>query len=225
MQLALLFLNIDPQHYREILQRWSSFNYPPLTQYAPYVAYVYSVELFFQIALAANLISSDRPSNRVDIGYLFYLPFCMAFVSSDKLHRKCAPLFLRENQQFLWGPEIKKGLKEVNSHFSGYPDEEKEKGIMSFAGTPPKEGDFILSKLWDCFFPGWRDKEEIKLADSKIRDDKLVDQINKLKDAPTLPDRKVDFDISNPDSVTVQRKVKKRKGSWYQVPKDLEPNG
>jgi hypothetical protein len=68
MWLALLFLNIHPQYHQEILQRWSVMNYPPLTRYAPYVAYVLTVEIFFQIALAANLISSDRPSNRVDIG-------------------------------------------------------------------------------------------------------------------------------------------------------------
>ena len=79
MHLALLFLNIDQSYYTEILHRWSATNYRPLKQYAPYVAYVYTIELFFQIALAANLISSSRPSNRVDIGYLFYLPFSNAF--------------------------------------------------------------------------------------------------------------------------------------------------
>ena len=104
MHLALLFLDIDPHYYHDILARWRTFNYPPLTRYAPYLAYVYTIELFFQISLAANLISTERPSNRVDIGYLFYLPFSMIFVSSDKLHKKCAPLFMRGNQQFIWGP-------------------------------------------------------------------------------------------------------------------------
>ncbi|MEE8428488.1 MAG: hypothetical protein V3S33_03185, partial [Gammaproteobacteria bacterium] len=60
MKLAIFFLNIHPQYHQEILQRWSIANYPPLAKYAPYVAHVLTVELFFQIALAANLISTDR---------------------------------------------------------------------------------------------------------------------------------------------------------------------
>ena len=224
MHLALLFLNIDQCYYTEILHRWSTTNYRPLKQYAPYVAYVYTIELFFQIALAANLISSSRPSNRIDIGYLFYLPFSNAFVSTDKLHRKCAPLFLRKNQQFLWGGELKKGLNEINDYFSKYPDSVKEKGIMAFAGTPPKEGDYIVSKIWDEYNPGWRHKKEVDLSDKKIKHDKLLKHINKFQDAKTLSPDEVDFDMSNPESVTLTRMLKKKKGSWFQLPIDIEAN-
>lgn len=222
MYLALLFLNIHPQYHSEILKRWSVMNYPPLTRYAPYVAYVYTIELFFQIALAANLISSDRPSNRVDIGYLFYLPFAMAFVSFDKLHQKCAPLFLRPNQQFFWGSELKAGLKELNEHYSQLPAEEKEKGVMSFAGDPPKEGEFKISKIWDSFFPAWRDRKQIDLTDKNIKHDELVKHVKKFQESPTLPREEVDFDYSEVDSISLKRKIKRRKGSWYQVPKDLK---
>lgn len=222
MYLALLFLNIHPQYHRDILMRWGVMNYPPLTRYAPYVAYVYTIELFFQIALAANLISSDRPSNRVDIGYLFYLPFSMAFVSFDKLHQKCAPLFLRPNQQFFWGAELKEDLKELNEHYSQLSDDEKEKGVMSFADNPPKEGDFKISKIWDSFFPGWRERKEVDLTDKNIKHDELLKHLKKFQEAPTLHREEVDFDYSEVDSISLKRRVKRCKGSWYQVPKDLK---
>ena len=109
LYLALMFLGIDPKYHSEILQRWSISNYRVLPQYAPYVTHVFRVELFFQLALAANLISSSRPSNRIDVAYLFYLPFCKLFVSSDRLHKRCAPHFLRKDQQFIWGPDLKSG--------------------------------------------------------------------------------------------------------------------
>lgn len=224
MCLALLFLNIHPQYHREILQRWSVMNYPPLTRYAPYVAYVFTVEIFFQIALAANLISSDRPSNRVDIGYLFYLPFSKAFVSSDKLHSKCAPLFLRQDQQFIWGPELKSGLKKINEHYLEYPKAQKENGVMSFAGYPPKEGDFLISEIWDRHLPGWRKRKEIDLTNKNIRHDKLVEHLKKFTEAPTLSQKEVDFDVSNADSLSIKRMVRKKKGSWFQIPKDIEPS-
>lgn len=222
MRLVLLFLNIDFQYFHEILERWSSTNYAPLTSYAPYVAYVYTVELFFQIAIAADLISSDRPSNRVDIGYLFYLPFSKIFVSIDKLHYKCAPLFLRSDQQFLCGLKLKEGLNQIDEYFSKYPDDIKEKGIMSFAHNPPREGNFIVSEIWDIHFPSWREKRELDLSNQKIDHQKIVKHVNKFVDAPTLLQEEADYSVSNPDSVVIQRFVKKRKGSWYQIPKDLK---
>ncbi|TXS90924.1 hypothetical protein [Parahaliea aestuarii] len=224
MYLALLFLGVQPKHHREILQRWSLHNYPPLTRYAPYLAYVFTVELFFQIALAANLIPSERPSNRIDIGYLFYLPFSMIFVSSDKLHKKCAPLFLRSNQQFLWGPDLKKGLNEVNTHFEALPSEEKGKGITTFAGNPPKEKEFYVSTVWDKHLPGWREKEEVDILNTNFKHDELVKHLNDFTNAPSLTEEDVDFDISNPDALAMQRMVRKKKGSWYQVPKHIEEN-
>ena len=222
MCLVLLFLNIHPQYHREILQRWSEMNYPPLTHYAPYVAYVFTVEIFFQIALAANLISSERPSNRVDIGYLFYLPFSMVFISSDKLHSKCAPLFLRQNQQYIWGPDLKTGLKEINAHYQNYPEAQKEKGVMSFAGHPPKEGRFLISEIWDRHLPGWRERREIDLTDKNIKHDKLIEHLKKFTEAPTLSPEEVDFDVSDADSLSIKRMVQKKKGSWFQISKDMK---
>lgn len=83
MALLLAFLAVPPEGHREIIERWSFDQYRPLADYASFAAHVLAVELFFQIALGANLISAERASNRIDISYLFYLPFCMVFVSGD----------------------------------------------------------------------------------------------------------------------------------------------
>ena len=103
-RLALLcqFLHVPPQHQAGIAQAWQSEGKKTLPEFAPYAAHCLSVELFFQIALGAGRIGAERPSNRTDIAYLFYLPFAMMFVSSDKLHRNTAPLFMRPDQ-FLFG--------------------------------------------------------------------------------------------------------------------------
>lgn len=222
MHLALLFLDIDPSYYQEILTRWSAYNYPPLRIYAPYVAYVFTIEIFFQISLAANLISSVRPSNRIDIGYLFYLPFSMAFVSSDKLHKKCAPLFLRKNQRFFWGPELKECLRELNEYYSQLPEDERDKGVMSFASSPPIKGDYIIAQIWDSFFPSWRDPKGLGQTDKKHNHDELLAHIKKIQEAPTIPVEEVDFDNSDANIMSIERRVKRRKGSWFQVPKDLK---
>ena len=125
LSIVLTSLEIPEGLSQQTLRRWISSGKHPLGEFAPYTAYVLEVEVFFQIALASKLISSERASNRIDIAYLFYLPFCMMFVSNDRLHRRCAPLFLRPNQEFVWGPDVKANLGQINEHFPQTPQEHK----------------------------------------------------------------------------------------------------
>ena len=224
MKLAILFFSVPQELHRPILERWSVAGYPALSRYAPYAAYVLTVEVFFQLAIAANHISSARPSNRTDIAYLFYLPFCMMFVSSDKLHRKCAPLFLRSNQEFIWGTDLKESLGRLNAHYLGLRDEEKEKGIMSFANGPPQHVDSLVAKLWDRHVPAWRGLREVTPPTDTARSKELVDELNRFSKAPVLSPEEVDFDPRDPDSLSLQRFVQKKRGSWWQLPKNLEPS-
>ncbi len=222
MKLALVFLNTPREMYTPVLRRWSVAGYPPLCGYAPYAAHVFTVEVFFQIALAANLISTERPSNRVDVAYLFYLPFCHVFVSSDRLHQRCAPAFLREDQDFLWGPDIKSELQRMNGHFDDLPDETKEKGIMAFAHCPPGDDGCLMVRLWDRHLPGWRVSLRRDDINEPVEDRNFAEQIGQFADATPLEPDQVDFDPHDTDSLTIQRFVAKRKGSWWQLPKALE---
>jgi hypothetical protein len=88
IRLSLTFLRASPAQGSSILDRWRTAGSPPIGSYAPYATFVLRFEIFFQIAVAAGLISHARPSNRIDIAYLFYLPFCMVFISSDRLHAR-----------------------------------------------------------------------------------------------------------------------------------------
>lgn len=222
MHLALMFLGIGRDYQEAILRRWSVSNYMAIGQYAPYVAHVYTVELFFQIALAANLISADRPSNRIDISYLFYLPFCKIFVSSDKLHRKCAPLFLRKDQEFVWGPDLKLGLREIDAHFQTYSDKDKEQGVFRFAEHPPKEGETLVAKLWDRHMPGWRDKQKTMVPGEKFDDKKMLERLKMMTEAPPLKPEDMEHGTRKPEAMMFERRVRQRKGSWLQLPRDLE---
>lgn len=218
--LAILFLAIPRHLQHNMVERLCIGNYPPLTHYAPYAAHVLAVEVFFQVALAANLISAERPSNRTDIGYLFYLPFCMIFVSSDKLHKRCAPLFLRQDQEFIWGPDLKEGLKQANTYYSGLPLATKERGIMSFADDPPQDN-LILTQIWDNHFPNRRPRGEMTVPQTPYKNEALAKKLKEYTDAPSLSPEEIDFDAENTDSLSITRSVRKRKGSWWQLPKDL----
>ena len=134
-----------------IYERWQAEGKPTLPVFAPYAAHAMTVDLFFALAIAAGFIAKERPSNKADIAYLYYLPFCMVFASMDKLHVRTVPLFLKSKQRFIWGAELKAELKRLDEHYSAFPEDVKSRGVMSFAHAPPTEGDFLTTRLWDEF--------------------------------------------------------------------------
>jgi len=223
MRLATQFLNIPGQYHHEILDGFYKADYPSLQGYAPYAAYVLTVEIFFQAAIASSQISSRRPSNRMDIAYLYYLPFCDIFVSTDNLHLRSAPLFLRKDQEFVWGQDLKAGLKELNEYYLlKVPMKERENGIYSFASKPPVEGDFLVAKIWDRHSPKWRDQIVYAPKGPPSNVPKggggLAKWINDLANAPVINPDEIDRGPSNADELILKSSRRRKKGSWYQVP-------
>jgi len=221
--LAIVFslLGLPLQLFTTAFQRYSLAGYPPLAEFAPYTAYVLTVEIFFYIAVTKSLISPERPSNKIDISYLCYLPFCMVFVSSDRLHRRCAPLFLRDDQEFLWGVDLKDGLGKINNYFSQVSEFEKEKGLSSLAPHPPKDQDFLITQLWDRYLPAWRSIYETPVPRDKNSDNRLIKRLREFNEAQPITEEQIDFDPSDPDVISLQRSIRRRRGEWWQVPKDL----
>jgi len=223
LRFAVAFFNIEQPYHEQIIKRWNLTGKPPLHEFAPYAAFVLTVEVFFHIALAASLISPARPSNRTDIGYLFYLPFCMAFVSSDRLHKQTAPLFLRDDQEFIWGLDLKADLRRLNAHYqAAFSEAERERGLIGLVGAPPIDGGYLVTELWkrhlrpEALYD--RDLTETMSAEAQA---KLVEELTAFTEgAPLLPGQEI-ADGDGIEAVTVERRISKKKGSWWQVPKDL----
>lgn len=212
---------------RAILERWRSKGSPPIVEFAPYTAHLLLVDLFFCIALGADLIGRERPTNRVDIAYLYYLPFCMVFTSRDKLHERTAPLFLDKNQVFIRGDDLKIDLAKLDAYYSQLPDEEKLRGVMSFAHYPPINGEFLVSSMWDKLMrPEWREwagrpPEAMSKVISKEKDARILAEINEIVQAPSSNiERRGEFE--KPDAMVVQRKVPLYRGKWRMLPPEVE---
>lgn len=204
-----------------IYARYRATGFPPLRQYAPYTAHVLDVEIFCRLAMKKGLISAERPSNRVDIAYLNYLPFSKVFVSGDRLHRATAPLFMDDTQDFVWGPDLKADLKRINESHAAVPLDVREKGIFAFAPYPPCEGDFLTARLWDRMNNQWRTPRALHLDESKLQV-YVSDMLKKMRASANSGGTKPNFDIDGADSLIIDRKVRVKKGSWYQMPKGLE---
>jgi hypothetical protein len=222
MNVLFSTLDVRGEDQRAILERWSIHGYRRLREYSPYAAHVVTVEVFFHLALSANLISPDRATNRVDISYLHYLPFCDAFISSDSLHRRCAPPFLRADQVFVWGQDLKADLQRLNSHYLELPESIRDGGIPAFARTLPANVAPLVEQIWDSTHPGWRKNMEKPVPPaSPDMAEKILEDLKQFEEAPTIEgaEHLGDEPLA---SLTLKREYHKRKGSWYQVPKDID---
>lgn len=228
-RMALAVVGVSEEMQPAILMRWNEKGRRAIKEYAPYFAHVASVDLFFSLGIASNLIGRGRPSNRVDIAYLYYLPFCMVFSSEDKLHRSIVPLFLRERQTFVSGTDLKADLKALDEHYSALPPEIKGRGLMHFAFYPPDDTSFLLTRLWDKHMnPKWRehmkeseeDRKSYPRAASPVTKP-LFDAIRRAEAGgePMKPFVPVDSEDAN--HIVIKRSVKMRKGKWERFPPEV----
>lgn len=221
--LALEWFEIPKEKWLIIGERWHRAGQPSLYDFAPYAAYVLSVDFFFHLAIAAHLIGHERASHSIDIAYLYYLPFCQIFTSSDKLHRNTAPLFLHSNQEFVWGGELKEDLKRIDAHFSALPEEVRAQGLMRIAKRPPVEGDFLTSRLWDKFLlPSWRTVTDSLPKLSEEQNEKLLAEIKRFTDAPSQEFPKEGLPEEDINSFSIKRQIPVNRGKWRILPEDFE---
>ncbi len=218
--LALISLDVPHEFWGDIFNRWKEQGGPVLTKFAPYAAHCYGVDLFFSIAVGSDLISKDRPSNKADMAYLYYLPFCMVFTSGDKLHENMVPLFLRPEQTFVRSADLKSDLKRLDEHYSTLPDDVKARGIMSCAPKPPLEGDFLVTKLWDKHLrPIWRESRKANPKRSSEAEAKLIREMREMASGTDAAER---VHLEDADFVVMERFAPVQVGKWRVMPPGVE---
>jgi len=215
LRFGLEGLNILQSAQEGVLSRWNAAGKPTIKSFAPYFRYVVSVDLSFYLAIAADLVSRTRPSNKVDLAYLYYLPFCMVFTSSDRLHSRIVPLFARKDQTFIEGSALKTDLARIDQHYSSLPDSAKNQGILEFAYYPPEDTSFLTTQLWDKYLPRWRrHQSQPRKPVSKEDSDAELERIKRLvKEAKPMGPTEI-LSSDDADSVVIKRRVRPQKGKW-----------
>lgn len=220
---ALDFLEVPEKARGAIKKRWYATRPKPFNEFAPYAAHVLKVDLFFYICLSKSFISKERPTNKIDIAYLYYLPFSMVFVSSDKLHRRIVPLFLEEDQVFVFGDELKSDLKKINDHFSAIPEEIKKRGVYKFAVYPPHDIETLVGKLHDQFLKPWRENAKNqfeKAMEPSQKNSELVESLTEKQESKT-PYFGPPIDSDKADSMVLTRKIPAKRGNWVLFPPEV----
>jgi hypothetical protein len=227
LKTAYVLLGLPKNRFPEIQQRWIEMGRPRLTEFAPYTAHCLLVDIFFYVAVDKKLIDPGRPSNRIDIAYLYYLPFAMIFVSNDKLHRRAAPLFMNDRQIFVFGDELKRDLMALEAYYAARPEHEREEGLFRLAAYPPNDCAYLTTHLYRRFeFPTVRTPEDVVPEHSipKSAKNKLMKMIEEMQDSAR---RRVggqfsDDELQDASHVVIKRKIPQQRGKWRLMPKGFK---
>jgi len=227
--LGLSLIGVLPEAQKEILQRWENAGSKPIREFAPYFAYVLSVDLFFYLGINANLFSSFRhpQTHKVDIAYLYYLPFCKIFVSNDKIHIGISSFFLRPDQSFIKGSDFKDDLAKLDQYYSAFPEDVKNRGVVSFAFIPPDDTSFLVTRMWDKYMAStWRDMKSRKFdGTDKINPETekaITEKITRFANEAEPIDRNAIGNSDEAQSMLVKHMVSARKGKWRRFPPEIE---
>lgn len=220
---GLASMGVAPKFLEEIVARWRAASRPPIKQFAPYFTHVLSVDYFFMFGIGADLIGRGRPSHKIDVAYLYYLPFCMVFTSNDKLHKTLAPFFLRPNQSFISGEELKSDLKKLDTHFDALPPEIKERGVYAFAAAPPHDNSFLTTQLWDKHMSSkWREiRGNLKPNPDSPVGKELMAKIKELEKKVKAEGTAQPTKPGESDQMVIRRMVSGKRGKWTRFPPEV----
>jgi len=197
-----------------VVSNWVQKRRPPLRDHLPYFVFMLTINIFFCLVLPTQLLSKVKPSHKVDLAYLYYLPFCSVFTSKDNFHADIVPLFLSPEQTFVNGSELKEDLKRLVAHYEALPEDVLKTGLIHFAAYPPDDAGLLITRLWDQYLPSWRAARDMpKPVRDPEEEKRLVEEINRQTDSPELQPSD-EQDIDKMDYATIRRMVHPKKGRW-----------
>lgn len=147
-------MHVDQGCHHKIKERWAKTKIKYLEYFAKYAWYCTKVIFTLIIATRSSLLKW-KPTNYLDIQYLYYLPFCMVFASNDRIHQFLAPLLIRNDQDFINGKELKEDLIRIEKRFNSY--NEKQRRLLSYAlgSYPFPDKNSIIYRLWKKHMRPW----------------------------------------------------------------------
>jgi hypothetical protein len=160
-----------------ILKKWQAAGKPLLKNFMPYAYHILKVNTLFHVGLQSGLIST-RPTNKVDLEYLYYLPFCNIFTSNDNLHLNLVPLLLRNDQVFIKGTDLKADLSSINEKLANLGDEDRE----VYKKKPPVDANSFTFKMYKKFFD-YPDGFQWKLSSKPLEKEEAIRKMEEFLSA------------------------------------------
>lgn len=181
LQLPLLVslledFNVETSLCGEILYRFETSNKKNIKNFAPYVYFYLKVEHFFKLGLTYKLLSTKK-TNKIDLEYIFYLPFCHIFSSNDNFHKQIVGQFIQSDQTFLDGRVLREELQNITMELKRIDLNILSDWQPNFKIEPVKEISPIICELWEKYIPNWSQSQLFTKSEKIITNKTLLDKI------------------------------------------------
>lgn len=167
LQFCISEFGIDEESAKQIVERWEQHADKNFYNFAPYAHHCCRVKLIFYLGLKNDLIGT-RPTNHVDLQYLYYLPFCLVFSSNDNFHKNVINLLMGDRHSFVTGEELKKALKELVSYRETLSE---RKDIERTLKEPPEILTNLVCQLWSKYLD-WPSKYRRIISEKEMEEQK-----------------------------------------------------
>jgi hypothetical protein len=174
--------SFDPQFASRVFHRWEQRQFSRVKDFAPYAFFCFSATFSFYIGLVRNFIGT-RPTNRVDLEYAYYAPFAMVFSSRDNFHKTFVPPFLRPDQTFVSGDQLKQDLKNIADVWNSLAPERRTDWLKENGQYPPERDNSITLQLWQKYMQPRRRivREESQSDQPKRAAQEIMEIVKKLQ--------------------------------------------
>jgi hypothetical protein len=172
LNMTLDLMKASPQDHRVAHALMSIGEMRSVIEFAPYAASVLRLFLAFACGLARGFIG-PRPTNYIDLQYLYYSPFCMVFVSNDKFHREMWAATSGVHS-FVWGKDLKDDLRgRIEMRAQG--EQSAGYGLNQECAPPAAHTpSSVIAEMWSTYM---RMREKSNLADRARTFDDLAPEI------------------------------------------------
>jgi len=174
----------------KIFQRWHDEGLPRFKHFARYAFHCLRADLTFYIGLACDLFST-RPSNFIDLEYIYYLPFCTVFCSGDEFQKDICHLFLRKdqslahmNQEFIGRDELKRDLRWIADEWDRLSESEKFEREASYGNYPPVNLQSVTYQVWQKYMrPRGPSSGNLAIGMTKEQQESMMDRLRPVVEA------------------------------------------
>ena len=126
----------------------------------------------------------------------------MAFSSSDKFHQTLVPYFIRDDQRFVQGLDLKADLTHLAYDWNVNFHKDMKAWDAKYRSGPPENANSIVHRLWRELFPHWKPGANSDSSESEPRKDKkLCEQLEEFEKAKALQGTDFTSDDSNVDFI------------------------
>lgn len=145
----------DENIKNKIRRRFENGQVTSLKRMVPYSYFYLAVTFTFYSALTHNIIGTRR-TNVIDMQYVYYVPFTNIFSSGDKFHNEFAPVFFREDQEFILSTDLKADLRSLCDFWNSLTKDESAAWDRYYGSYPPRKKGSFTTDMWGKYMAPWQ---------------------------------------------------------------------